>query len=178
MLVDAAVGFGGDGGADNIGHGEDGVAFALGLAGGGERVDRLPRLAHDEEERVAQKGRVAVAKLGGLVAFNGDAGETFDHVLGDHAGVERGAARAEHEAFDAAEFPGRAVEAAKVGGGAVRGKAAAHGVLEGDRLLENRLIHEVGVGAPVGVGDVPCDVVNGRVDRFLVKGRDAEIPGG
>jgi hypothetical protein len=88
VLVDAAVGFAGDGGADDVGNGEDLVALALRFAQGGERVDGLARLAHHEEERVAVQRHVPVAELRGVVALDRDAGEALDQVFGHHAGVQ------------------------------------------------------------------------------------------
>jgi hypothetical protein len=71
VLVDAAVGLAGDGGADDIVDREHLVALALGFAHRGERVDRLAGLAHHEEERVAIERGVAVAELRGVVALDG-----------------------------------------------------------------------------------------------------------
>ncbi len=166
MLVDAAVGFARDGGTDDIGYSEDFVALALGFAECGERVDGFAGLAHHEEERVAEERRVTVAKLGGVVAFHGNSGEALDHLLRDSASVQGGAAGAEHETLNAAELAGRNIEATKVGRGTVFGETATQGVFEGNRLLENFLLPEVGVGAHVGVGDIPRDPVDGRVDRL------------
>lgn len=62
-LVDAAFGFAGDGGADDIGDGEGSVAFADGFAQGGESVDGFAGLADDEDEGVFIERGVTVAEF-------------------------------------------------------------------------------------------------------------------
>jgi len=50
------------------------------------------------------------------------------------------------------------------------GETAAQGVFKGARLRGNRLRHEGGAGAHVGVGDSPGDRIDRRVHRLLIEG--------
>lgn len=175
VLIDAAIGLAGDGGADGVVDGKNLVAFALGLAEGAEGVDGFAGLADDEEEGVSVERGVAVTELGGVFDFDGNAGEAFDELLGDEAGMPGGAAAAEDEAVDLAELDGGEVEAAELGGGAVGGEAAAHGVFERDGLLENFLLHIVRVGADLGGFGCPGDFIDDGGDVFLGLRDDGEV---
>ena len=175
VLVNAAVRFPGDRGAHDIRHREDFVPLALRFAEGGEGVDRLARLTHHEEERVPKERRIAVTELGGVVALDRDAGKPLDHVLGHHAGMQRRAAGAEREALDPPKLSRRNIQSAEIGRAAILGKTAAHGVFERDRLLEDFLLHEMGVGAHFGVGHRPGHLVDKRRHRLLIEGGDPEL---
>ena len=113
MLVNAAVGFAGNGGADAIIDGEGAVPFALRFAQGGEGVDCFAGLADGKDEGVFIERGVAVTEFGGVFDFNGDAGEALDEVFGNEAGVPGGAAGEEEDAVDAEEFLRGEVQAAE-----------------------------------------------------------------
>ena len=69
MEINAAVGFAGDGAADNVADAEHLVPAALRLAQPGEGVERLARLRDHQQERVLVKGRIPVTELAGVFHF-------------------------------------------------------------------------------------------------------------
>jgi hypothetical protein len=139
--VDAAVGFAGDGGADDVDDGEDFVAASAGFAEAGQGIGGFAGLADDEDEGAVVDGRVAVAEFAGVFDFDGDVGEFLDEVFAGERGVPAGAAGGDHDAFDGAEFGVGHVEAAELGGDFLEIEPAADGIFEGARLLEDFLEH-------------------------------------
>lgn len=79
-----------------------------------------------------------------------------------------GAAGAEEDAVDVAEFFGAYVESAEVSGAIVVGEASAHGVEEGGGLLEDFFFHEVVKVAQFGVFFLPVDGFYYGVDGLVV----------
>ena len=141
MQVDAAVGFAGDGAADDVDDGQDLVAASARFAQAGQRVGGFAGLADDEDERAGVDGRVAVAEFAGVFDFDRDVREFLDEVFAGERGVPAGAAGGDHNTFDAAEFGVGHVEPAKPGGDFLEIEPTAHGILERARLLVDLLEH-------------------------------------
>ena len=89
---DGALGFAGDGGADDVADGEGLGAFGDELALGGEGVGGFAGLGDEEADGAGVGDGVAVAVLGGVVDLDGEAGEALDHELAGEAGVPGGSA--------------------------------------------------------------------------------------
>ena len=149
--VDAAVGFAGDGAADDVDDGQRAVAAALGFAQRGERVGGLAGLREDEQHGVPFERRVAVTEFVRELDLHRHLREFLDQVFADQRRVPARAAGGDDDAVDRAQFGGRHVQAAETGGGALVVDAAAQGIFHGARLLENFLEHEVLVLAALGV---------------------------
>lgn len=177
MLVNAAVGFAGNGRADAVVDSEGAVTFALGFAEGSEGVDCFPGLADGEDEGVLIEGGVAVTEFRGVFDFDGDAGEAFDEVFGDEAGVPGGTAGEEENAVDPEKFLGGEVQSTEDGGAAVVGEAATHAVFKGGGLLKDFLFHEAGKVAEFGGGGVPVDLLDDGFDVGAGGSGDAEVVG-
>ena len=106
VLVDAAVGFAGNGGAHAVVDREGAVAFAFGFAQGGEGVDSFAGLADREDEGVFVERGVAVTEFGSVFDFDWDAGEALDEVFRNEAGMPGGATGKEKNTVHAEEFLG------------------------------------------------------------------------
>ena len=145
MHVHPAVAFTGDGAGDIITNAQRPVAFALAFAHGSECIRRFAALADGKNDGVFVHRHVAVAKFTGKFDLGGKVCQAFQDVFADHRGVARGAATGEDDALDIAQFRGRHVEAAELGGGFLHGKAPAHGVAQGIGLLKNFFEHVMGV---------------------------------
>ena len=89
---DGALGFAGDGGADDVADGEGFGAVGDELALGGEGVGGFAGLGDEEADGAGVGDGVAVAVLGGVVDVDGEAGEALDHELAGEAGVPGGSA--------------------------------------------------------------------------------------
>jgi hypothetical protein len=82
-----------------------------------------------------------------------------------------------HALPQASRWNRRDVQTAELGRAAVLGEAAAHGVLERGRLLEDFLLHEVGMAVQLGIGDIPGDLVDDRRNVLRLQRADGEILG-
>lgn len=100
MEVDAASGFAGDGGANDVAEAHDESAFLVCFADGCEGVSGFAGLGDGDDEVAAAEDGVAVAEFGGLLDFRVDVGEVFEGVFADESGVEGGAATEEDDAGD------------------------------------------------------------------------------
>ena len=170
VQVDAAVACARDGRTDSVTDGERGCAFLLGFLEGGERIGRFAGLADGEYKRARLDNRVPVAEFGCVFDFDRDAGEVFDHVFADHAGIVACAAGGDDDSVDVPEFLDVRVEAGEFRVAFGGEQAAAHGVAEHVGLFENFLEHEVresalgdGVGVEFHVLDFALDFVAAHV---------------
>ena len=145
MHVDAAVGFAGDGAANNIDDGQSAVAAAFGFAQGAQGVGGFAGLGEDEQDGVALQGGVAGGKFVAELDFHGQVGQFFDEVFADQGSVPTGAGGADDDALDGAQFGRRHVQTAEAGGGPFKINPSAQGVFHRARLLENLLEHEMRV---------------------------------
>src|SRR5436190_18200032 len=134
MLVDTTIRLPGDGGSNDIIDGEKLIALALGFAHGREGIDGFTRLAERKEKGVLAERRVPVAKLRGIVDLDRHPGKTFYQVFGNQAGVPGTAAGQEVKPIDMPKIHRGDVQTAKLGGTAILGETAAHGVFKGRRL--------------------------------------------
>ena len=140
-------GFGHVADRQGVGH-----ALALGVLQRGQRVGGLARLRDGDDQRVFLRNRVAVAVFAGDLHVGRDAGDRFEPVFGDEAGVVAGAAGQDQDAADAPEDG--------FGFGAEQACLQRAGVLDhfqrvadGTGLLEDFLLHVVVVGAQLdGIG--------------------------
>ena len=155
--VDAAVGLLGDRAADHVADAQRGMALALHLPQGGQRVGRLAALRDGEHQRVVVQRRIAVAQLAGVFDFDRQPGQGLDLVLAHQGRVPTRAAGGHHEAPHRAELLRREVQAAELGRGRVEVEPAAHGVLDRLGLLEDLLEHVVGVAAQVDVAGLEVE---------------------
>ena len=178
MQVDAAVSLAGDRTADDVAQRQRRVALALRLAQGGERVGGLAGLGDGDDDGVAVDRRVAVAELAGVFDLDGDARELFQQVLAHEGGVVAGAARRQDDALHLAQPARVDVEAAEVGGRVGLVEPAAQGVLDRLGLLVDLLEHVVFVDAPVRLGGLGFDRVQGRGDALAVVVEHVPVVGG
>ena len=92
MSVDSPGGFAGDHRTDHVADGECLRAFALGFALGGDGVGGFSGLRDQQRHRVGAEDRIAIAPFAGVVDFDGNAGQIFDHELSGESGMPTGAA--------------------------------------------------------------------------------------
>ena len=149
--IEAAVGFLGDGAADDVADAQRRAALAFHFAQGRQRVGRLAALRDGEHQRVVVQRRIAIAQLAGVFDFDRQPGEGLDLVLAHQAGVPTGAAAGDDDAAQRAELLRREVEAAELRRGGVAIEPAAHDVFDRLGLLEDLLEHEV---VEAALGDV------------------------
>src|SRR5690606_25683303 len=88
-----------------------------------------------------------------------------------------GTATEEKDAVDLAQLARVDIESSELGGGAVGGEAAAHGIFNGHRLLVDFLEHEVWEGAEFGILNVPTDGINDWRDGCFVDRGDVKLIG-
>ncbi len=133
-----------------------------------------------ERGAVPRHRRGAVAEFRGDVGLDRDAGDLFEPVFGDHAGVMRGAAGQGRDPADVAEGERqfRQVDAA-----AHRVDQRVQRVADHRRLLEDLLLHEMAVIALAdqgarqrGLAHRACDLLVVAVeDRHLARGHDGPV---
>ena len=105
---------------------------------------------------------VAVAVLGGVVDFDGEAGEALDHELAGEAGVPRGSAGGDGDVGMARNSSGEICMSGRKTFAGVERDAAEGGVADGARLLVDFFEHEVLVAGFFGLDGVPGDAVGGE----------------
>ena len=117
---------------------------ALDVAHRGERVRGLARLRHEQRRASGHERRVAVAELGADVQVDRQAGQLLEPVLGDHAGVVRGAARHHDQPGQGGEVDRQLWQGDAMVG---RAREGAQRIADHGRLLVDLLVHEVAVVA-------------------------------
>ncbi len=133
---------------------------------GDERVHRLARLAHRDDEGAVVDDRVAVAELVRELDIDGDPRPGLDGVLADEARVGRGAAGEHDDAVDVLQDVLDRVELGQLHRPV--DDAAEERLGDGIRLLADLLLHEGRPAALLGGGGVPRDLellVRHRVAR-------------
>src|SRR3979409_2315883 len=101
---EGAVGFAGEGGADDVADGEGLGAFGDELGLGGEGVGGFAGLGDEEADGVGVGDGVAVAVLGGGGGFYGQARQSLDHKFSGEAGVPAGSAGGDGDLAGLLEF--------------------------------------------------------------------------
>jgi len=175
---DGALGFAGDGGADDVADGEGLGAFGDELALGGDGVGGFAGLGDEEADGVGVGDGVAVAVLGGVVDVDGEAGEALDHELAGEASVPGGSAGGDGDLGGGAELvvgDGQIVEEDFTG---FEGDAAEGGVADGAGLLVDLLEHEVLVAGLFGHDGVPGDALNFQGEGFALEVGKGDAGGG
>ena len=139
-----AVGLAGHAALGDVDDRQRGVAVALEEAERGQGVGGLAGLGDQEAGLAGCQRRLAVAELRGDVPVDRQAGELFEPVLADEAGVGRGAAGDDGEARQGGGVERQLGQDDPVGLGVGEGaqRVAQHG-----RLLVDLLLHEVAVVA-------------------------------
>ncbi len=123
-------------------------------------------------------GSVAVAEFAGVIDLGRDAGQVFHQIFADHAGVKRGAAADEDDPVGLAQFRRRQVQAAEARRRFLVVDASAQGVLDGVRLLENFLEHEVREFPALDFLGGELDLADLRADGQGLNRRDLKIVAG
>src|SRR6516165_1361240 len=144
--------------ADDIAQRQRRVPLALGLAQRSQGVCRLARLRDSYDDRIAVNGRIAIAKLRGILDLDRDAGKLLEQVLAHERRVIAGTAGRKDEAVGPAKLLGVKVETAEVSAFIRSIQPAAHGVFQGLRLLIDLLEHVVFEGALVSIPWIPVDL--------------------
>ncbi len=157
---DGALGFAGDGGADDVADGEGLGAFGDELALGGDGVGGFAGLGDEEADGVGVGDGVAVAVLAGVVDVDGEAGEAFDHELAGEAGVPGGSAGGDGDLAGVLEVGFGDLHGGEVDAAGFEGDAAEGGVADGAGLLVDLLEHEVLVAGFFGLDGVPGDALD------------------
>src|SRR5579883_144853 len=111
------------------------MALALRFAQGGQGIRRFSRLCDGDDNRVAIDGRIAIAKLTGVLDLDGNAGELLEQIFTDERGVVAGATRCQNDALGAAELLSIEVQAAEMSRGVGVVKPAAESVFQRFGLL-------------------------------------------
>ena len=145
-----------------------------------QRVGGLARLRDDERRAVARHRRSAIAELRGDVGLDRNAGDPFEPVFRDHAGVMRGAAGDRRDLADVAE---RERQIGQMHAACRRVHQRLQRVADDRGLLEDLLLHEMPVialadqGAGQGrLAHRARDFLVGAVeDRDLARGHDGPI---
>ena len=172
--VDHLVGFAGDGGTDDVGHGQRAGAQAFCLAQGGQRVARFAGLADDDHQAAGINQRIAIAEFAGNVRLHRDAGEFFQVILAYEAGMVGRAAGDDEDLPDAAQVGFRPVQFRERDFPVFLAQTAAHGFPDGFRLFVNLLQHEMFETAFFGCFRIPGDVVDLLVDGVAVQVLDLD----
>src|SRR4051812_18659337 len=95
-------------------------------------------------------------------------------MLRDKTRMPSRAAGDKKKPVDLAQLSRGEIQSAEVGGAAVLREATPHAVFEREGLLENFFLHEMRVGANLGVGHRPSDFVHDWRHVELILGRDRE----
>ena len=168
---DGALGFAGDGGADDVADGEGFGAFGDELGLGGEGVGGFAGLGDEEADGAGVGDGVAVAVLAGVVDVDGEAGEALDHELAGEAGVPGGSAGGDGDLGGVAEVFVGDLHFLEEDVAGVEGDAAEGGVADGAGLLVDFLEHEVLVAGLFGLDGVPGDALDFEVERVRRRSR-------
>ena len=157
MGVEDAVGLAGHGRADHVADGQHPRAELGGPADAGQGVRGLARLGDGNGQHPLVDQQPAVAELGGDVHLHRHPHPFLQPVLGHQGRVPGGAAGDQGDALDPPD--GRVVQAdlRQFHQAGVRYDAAAHGVADRLRLLEDLLEHEVAEAGLLGHGRAPVD---------------------
>ena len=132
-----------DGGAHDVDDTNGQGAALQAVAESHERVGRLAGLGDEDDGVVAEDRRLAVEEVGGQLHRDGDVGQLLEAPAYRHARVEARAAGNEDQAAaatDGADVLPKPTQRHRLLLGI---EAAAHGVDDGFRLLEDLLLHEV-----------------------------------
>jgi len=125
------------------------AAIGLGIAQGGQGVGGFTGLGDAHEQGVRLHRDAAIAELAGHLDLAGDAGQFFEPVTGDHAGVVAGAAGDDLHVAHLGEQLG-SLRAERLHQYMVSAQAAFQGALHDGGLLMDLLEHEVAERALVG----------------------------
>jgi hypothetical protein len=117
-------------------------------------------LRHHDAECSLADDRIAVPELRRVFHLHRNARKFLEHQLADQRRVPAGSARRDDDVVDVEELLVREVQAAELGRAVLQDQAAAHRVLDGVRLLENLLEHEVRVSAALDLRQIPVDAVD------------------
>ena len=82
----------------------NGLAIVLAMAQRSERIRRLARLRNEQRQPAFLQHRIAVAELACDIDIDGNAGEGFEPIFGDHPGVKAGAAGDDGDALYACQI--------------------------------------------------------------------------
>src|SRR5205085_9003661 len=104
--------------------------------------------------------RIAIAEFGGVLRFHGNAGVLLDHQLADESRMPARAARRNDDMVEAEEFVAREIESPELRESLIEDEATAHRVLDGLRLLEDLLQHEVIEAAFLDLVEIPIDAAD------------------
>ncbi len=168
---EGALGFAGDGGADDVADGEGFAAFGDELGLGGEGVGGFAGLGDEEADGARVGDGVAVAVLAGVVDFDGEAGEALDHELAGEASVPGGSAGGDGDLAGVAEVGFGDLHVGEKDFAGFEGDAAEGGVADGAGLLVDFLEHEVLVAGLFGLDGVPGDALDFEWERVARRSR-------
>ena len=175
---DGALGFAGDGGADDVADGEGFGALADELVLGGDGVGGFAGLGDEEADGAGVGDGVAVAVLGGVVDVDGEAGEALDHELAGEAGVPGGSAGGDGDLVALRRSCVGDVHVGEEDLAGVERDAAEDGVADGAGLLVDFLEHEVLVAGLFGLDGVPGDALDFEGERGAVEVGEGDAGGG
>ena len=173
VQVGPAVDLAGDRRADHVDETDRPRPPLLGLPDGGQGVGGLAALGDPDHQRALVDHRIPVPELGGVFHFDRDPRQLLDEVLTDEAGMPTGAARGDDDPLELLELLVAQVEAIHARGPLLFQEMAPHRVLDGLRLLEDLLEHEVFVPAPFDGGEVPLDLAHRLADARQLEVADA-----
>ncbi len=166
----------GDRRADGVGHRDDRTAALAGEAGRGDRVGRLARLGHRDDQGPLVERRGAVAELRADVGPGRDPHPVLDGGRADQRGVIGRAAGDQLDPIDRPEGLGQAVELGDLDP-VVGGHPPGQRLEQGGRLLVHLLEHEVLVAALLGGLGRPVDGADRALDRRAGQVGDDHAPG-
>ena len=158
------VGLAGDRRADRVRHRDHRAALLAGEAGRGDRVGRLARLGHGDDQRLGIERRRAVAELRADRRPGRQAGPVLEGGGADQGGVEGRAAGHQLDPPDPGEpvaEAGQLIDDDLVGAAHPAGDRLA----QGGRLLVDLLEHEMVEAALLGGLGRPGDRGHGALDR-------------
>ena len=145
------------------------AAVGFGFALGGDGVGGFAGLRDQQRDGVRRDDGIAITPLAGVVHFDGDAGQAFDHELAGLSGMPTGAAGGDVDLFGGAEFGLGDLHLVEEDLTGVLRNAAERGVADGAGLLVDFLEHEVLEAALFRHDRVPGDVLDLAVDRVAVE---------
>ena len=158
MRIDHTVGLAAHRGADDIADGDHRGAALFCLTHRRQRVSRLTRLGHRNEQVILADEGATVSELGRDIHLHGNAGQFFDHVLARQTRVPRCAARNDEDLLHRLKLLLGNTDLLKMDGSRLLGDPSADRVHDGPGLLMDLFQHEMAIPALLGHDGVPHDL--------------------
>ena len=169
MHVNAAVVFASDRRPNHIHDAKRACAATLRFTHGGQRVCGFPRLRDHDAQCRWRDDRIAVAILRCVFNFNWNAAQLFDHHFANQRRVPARATGGDGDVVDLEQLFLADIQSTELGKTLFENKPPTHRVLDGHRLLEDLLEHEMRITAALDLLQVPLDAADRLVANHRVE---------